>query len=77
MGDHEGPGAVPATSRTSEWLLVSRTWRPCVRPVAAGRKKAILARRKELKIETLVARREYYRRCRERRTDPAAGTPDV
>ena len=42
-----------------------------------GRREAILARRKELKIRTLVARREHHRRSREPRKDPAAGTIEV
>ena len=42
-----------------------------------GRREAMLARRKELKVQTLVARREYHRRSRETRQNPGAGTPEV
>jgi len=42
-----------------------------------GRKDAILARRKELQIRTLVARRMYYRRTVGTTENAGAGTPEV
>ncbi len=42
-----------------------------------GRKEAILAQRRQLKIRTLIARREHYRRGIEMDANPGAGTPQV
>jgi hypothetical protein len=45
--------------------------------VYCGRRDAILARRKRLKIRTLVARRQHYRRMVTEGENPGAGTPKV
>jgi hypothetical protein len=42
-----------------------------------GRREAILARRKALKIRTLIARLEHYRRRRGQCKGARAGTPEV
>jgi putative transposase len=42
-----------------------------------GRREGILARRKELQIRTLVARREHYRRTVGRQENAGAGTPEL
>lgn len=42
-----------------------------------GRRDAILTRRKRLKIRTLVARRQHYRRIVTEGENPGAGTPTV
>jgi RNA-directed DNA polymerase len=42
-----------------------------------GRREEILARRRALKIRTLVARREHYRRRRGQCKDTGTGTPEV
>jgi transposase InsO family protein len=42
-----------------------------------GRREEILARRKRLKIRTLVARRQHYRRMVTEEEDPGDGTPKV
>jgi putative transposase len=45
--------------------------------VYCGRRDAVLARRKRLKIRTLVARRQHYRRMVTEGENPGAGTPKV
>ena len=42
-----------------------------------GRRETILARRKTLRIRTLVARRENYRKLARREQESRAGTPDL
>jgi putative transposase len=42
-----------------------------------GRRETILARRKALKIRTVISRRERYRRQRGQCKDARAGTPEV
>jgi len=42
-----------------------------------GRREGILAKRKELQIRTLVARRERYREMMGRAENAGAGTPKV
>jgi hypothetical protein len=45
--------------------------------VYLGRREAILARRKALRIRPLVARRENYRKLARTDQDARAGTPEV
>ena len=42
-----------------------------------GRKGAILARRQELKLRTLLARRQHYRSAMDTTTNPAAGASQL
>ena len=55
----------------------SRRRRPTRSVAGLGRKEALLARRRELQIRTLVARRVHYRKTAGTTENAGAGTPEA
>jgi len=65
-----------ARAATTKGAVLATASRP-IRDVTCGRREEILARRKAIRMRTLVARREHYRRRRGQRQNRGTGTPQV